>query len=53
MGLEKLDRMISLDGRGGMPAVFDGLDMFHDVTGLKLLDVKRFDSDAVWNRYQC
>ena len=53
MGLDYPDRMISLDGRGGMPAVFDGLDMSHDVTGLKLLDVQKFDSDAVWIRYQC
>ena len=42
-----------IDGRGGMPAVFDGLAMEHDVTGLKLIDVKKFDSDAVWIRYQC
>jgi 2,5-diamino-6-(ribosylamino)-4(3H)-pyrimidinone 5'-phosphate reductase len=45
--------MISIDGRGGMPAVFDGLEMQHDVTPLKLIDVKKFDSDAVWIRYQC
>lgn len=31
-----------------MPAVFDGLAMQHDVTKLKLIDVKKFDSDAVW-----
>ena len=42
-----------IDGRGGMPAVFDGLAMQHDVTKLKLIDVKKFDSDAVWIRYQC
>lgn len=42
-----------IDGRGGMPAVFDGLDMTHDVTALKLIDVKKFDSDAVWIRYKC
>ena len=42
-----------IDGRGGMPAVFDGLEMSHDVTALKLLDVKKFDSDAVWVRYKC
>ena len=42
-----------IDGRGGMPAVFDGLVMLHDVTKLKLIDVKKFDSDAVWIRYQC
>ena len=37
----------------GMPAVFDGLVMLHDVTKLKLIDVKKFDSDAVWIRYRC
>ncbi len=42
-----------IDGRGGMPAVFDGLDMSADVTPLKLIDVKKFDSDAVWLRYKC
>lgn len=42
-----------IDGRGGMPAVFDGLAMEHDVTRLKLIDVKKFNSDAVWIRYQC
>lgn len=42
-----------IDGRGGMPAVFDGLVMLHDVTKLKLIDVKKFDSDAVWIRYRC
>lgn len=41
-----------IDGRGGMAAVFDGLDMDRDVTPLKLTDVKRFDSDAVWLRYK-
>lgn len=40
-----------IDGRGGMPAVFDGLAMSHDVTGLKLMDVQKFDSGAVWIRY--
>ena len=42
-----------IDGRGGMSAVFDGLAMDHDVAKLKLIDVKKFDSDAVWIRYQC
>lgn len=42
-----------IDGRGNMSAVFDGLDMHHDVTSLKLMDVKKFDSNAVWIRYQC
>lgn len=42
-----------IDGRGGMPPVFDGLDMDYDVTQLKLIDVKKFDSDAIWIRYKC
>lgn len=42
-----------IDGRGGMPAVFDGLVMLHDVTKLKLIDVKKIDSDAMWIRYRC
>lgn len=42
-----------IDGRGGMPTVFDGLNMNHDVTKLKLIDVKKFDSNAVWIRYKC
>lgn len=42
-----------IDGRGGMPAVFDGLGMQRDVTKLKLTDIKKFDSDAVWIRYRC
>ena len=42
-----------IDGRGGMPAVFDGLSMSHDVTALKLMDVQKYDSGAVWIRYQC
>lgn len=44
---------VGIDGRGGMPAVFDGLAMDHDVTSLKLLDVKKFNSGAVWLRYHC
>lgn len=44
---------VGIDGRGSMPAVFDGLAMQHDVTKLKLIDVKKFDSDAVRIRYQC
>ena len=42
-----------IDGRGGMPTVFDGLEMSHDVISLKLTDVQKFDSGAVWIRYQC
>lgn len=41
-----------IDGRGGMAAVFDGLEMDHDLIDLKLMDVKKFDSDAVWLHYQ-
>ena len=41
-----------IDGRGGMPPVFDGLDKNHKVIPLKLKDVKRFASDAIWMRYQ-
>lgn len=41
-----------IDGRGGMPTVFDGLDMDCDVTRLKLIDVEKFDSNAVWIRYK-
>lgn len=40
-----------IDARGGMPCVFDGLDMSHDVTLLKVKDVKKFDSHAIWIRY--
>lgn len=32
--------------------VFDGLSAAHPLIHLKLLDVKRFDSEAVWLRYQ-
>lgn len=42
-----------IDGRGGMPAVFDGLAPEHNVTALRLIDVKKFDSGAVWIRYRC
>lgn len=41
-----------IDGRAGMPAVFDGLNHDHSVIHLKLIDVKKFDSDAVWIRYK-
>lgn len=43
---------VGIDGRGTMPAVFDGLAMEHDVTPLELEDVKKFDSGAVWLRYR-
>lgn len=40
-----------IDGRGGMPAVFDGFDANRPVTALKLQSVKAFDDGAVWLRY--
>ncbi|MBP3335755.1 MAG: dihydrofolate reductase family protein [Ruminiclostridium sp.] len=40
-----------IDGREGMAAVFDGLESDRPVTQLKLTDVKKYDSDAVWLRY--
>ena len=40
-----------IDGRGGMPAVFDGLPMSHPVTQLRLTDVQKFNSGAVWLQY--
>ena len=41
-----------IDGRGGMPAVFDGRAMDYPVTPLRLTGVKQFDSGAVWLRYK-
>ena len=43
---------VGIDGRGGMPAVFDGRAMGHPVTPLRLTGVKQFDSGAVWLRYK-
>ena len=40
-----------IDGRKGMPAVFDRFDMEHPVTKLKLEECKSFNSGAVWLRY--
>ena len=40
-----------IDGRGGMPAVFDSLSMSHPVIPLRLTDVQKFNSGAVWLRY--
>ena len=40
-----------IDGRGGMPAVFDGLPMARPMIPLRLTDVQRFDSGAVWLQY--
>ena len=41
-----------IDGRGGMGAVFDGLEKDRPVTPLKLQSVKQFESGAVWLRYR-
>lgn len=41
-----------IDARGEMPSVFDGFNMNHPLIQLKLIDVKKFDSDAVWLRYK-
>ena len=40
-----------IDGRDGMPAVFDSLPMAHPVIPLRLTDVQKIDSGAVWLRY--
>ena len=41
-----------IDGRGGMPAVFDGLPKTHPVIPLRLTDVQKFYSGAVWMKYR-
>lgn len=41
-----------IDGRGCMASVFDGLEQDQPLIHLKLMDVKRFDSEAVWLRYK-
>lgn len=41
-----------IDGRGGEPAVFDGLPRDRAVTPLKLTSVQPYGSCAVWLRYQ-
>lgn len=41
-----------IDGRGCMVSVFDGLGAEHPLIHLRLLDVKKFDSEAVWLRYK-
>ena len=41
-----------VDGRGGQPAVFDGLPAQRPVTPLTLTGVKTYDSGAVWLRYR-
>lgn len=41
-----------VDGRQDMPSVFDGRCMDFPLTQLKLSDVRKFDSGAVWLRYK-
>ncbi len=41
-----------IDGRGCMTSVFDNLGADHPLVRLKLTDVRKFDSDAVWLRYK-
>ena len=40
-----------IDGRGNMPAVFDGRAMDQPAIPLRLTDVQKSDSGAVWLRY--
>ena len=40
-----------IDARQEMPSVFDGFAMDHPLVHLKLTDVQKFDSDAIWIRY--
>ena len=43
---------LGIDGRKGMPGVFDGFKMDHPfITKLTFKEVKAFDSGAVWIRY--
>ena len=43
---------LGIDGRKGMPGVFDGFTMDHPITTkLKFKEVKSFDDGAVWRRY--
>lgn len=41
-----------IDGRKGMPGVFDGFDIDQSVISLSLKDVETFKSGAVWIRYK-
>ena len=42
---------LDIDGRKGMPGVFDGFNMEHPATKLKFKEFKTFESGAVWIRY--
>lgn len=52
--LDEIDILIGpgIDGRGSMPAVFDGLPMDYPVTPLTLSGVQTLSGGAVWLRYQ-
>ncbi len=41
-----------IDGRGCMASVFDNLEKDHPLIPLKLTDVTKFESEAVWLRYK-
>ena len=40
-----------VDGRKGMPTVFDNMSTSHEVIHLELKDVKKYEDGAVWLRY--
>ena len=42
---------LGIDGRKGMPTVFDGFSMDKKTSPLKLKDAKIFENGAVWLRY--
>ena len=42
---------LGIDGRKGMPAVFDGFPMEKTPTPLKLKEAKTYQNGAVWLRY--
>ena len=52
--LDEISIVVSagIDGRGCMVSVFDGLGADYPLIHLKLMGVKRFDSEAVWLRYK-
>lgn len=43
---------LGIDGREGMPGVFDGLAMDKEPIPLALTDVQKFEDGAVWLRYR-
>ena len=40
-----------VDGRKGMPTVFDNMSTSREVIHLELKDVKKYEDGAVWLRY--